>query len=243
MLKGPPFSPSSSPFSSFLLADPPFTPDSAEHGAEGNERTNKMADDCAGGGGAGGTVRPENAIDETVAVVDERGNVTGHAPRRRVRAENLRHQATFIFAQSRDGRLYVQLRAKVKDYCPGQYEPCSGGVLARGEAFPENARRELEEELGIAGVPMRHCGSFLYEDECTRVWGDMWDCVYDGPLRLQEEEVEAVEMWTADECVEKDRTGAARFTPDGMHALRAYMAFVRDSGPPAGSDAAAAAAE
>lgn len=179
-----------------------------------------------------GSVVPGNAVAEEVNIVDEQGRVVGHAPRSEMRARNLRHQATFIFARDSSARLYVQKRTMQKDYCPGYFDPCSGGVLQRGEEFAPSAARELDEEMGIRGVPLRHCGSFLYEDEAARVWGDMWDCQYDGKLTLQAEEVESVERWTADECLEKARTGAARFTPDGLHALRLYVKFVDANGPP-----------
>jgi 8-oxo-dGTP pyrophosphatase MutT (NUDIX family) len=177
-------------------------------------------------------VFPERAVDEEVNIVDERGEVVRHASRRVMRAENLRHQATFIFALDGEGRLLVQKRTMLKDFCPGFYDPCSGGVLQRGETFAPSARRELEEEMGISGVPLRHCGSFLYEDDAARVWGDMWDCQYEGELTLQAEEVESVERWTAAECLAKAESGEARFTPDGIYALRRYLAFVEANGPP-----------
>ena len=43
--------------------------------------------------------------------------------------------------------------------------------------------------MGIANTPCQHCFTFFYEDERVRCWGDAWELVYDGPLRLQKEEV------------------------------------------------------
>lgn len=36
-------------------------------------------------------------------------------------------------------------------------------VTQAGETFEENAYRELEEELGVKGVPMEHLFTFYYE--------------------------------------------------------------------------------
>ena len=55
-------------------------------------------------------------------------------------------------------------------------------------------QRECEEEMGIPlDTEMEHLFTFLYQDDVVRCWGDAWDVVYDGPLKLQETEVETVE--------------------------------------------------
>ncbi|HEU5225512.1 MAG TPA: NUDIX domain-containing protein, partial [Actinomycetota bacterium] len=53
----------------------------------------------------------------------------------------------------------------------------AGGVTAAGESVDEGARRELEEELGIAAEPTFR---FLhrYEGPSGRVWGGAFDVVW-----------------------------------------------------------------
>jgi hypothetical protein len=34
--------------------------------------------------------------------------------------------------------------------------------------------------MGVSGVPLEHCFTFLYEDERTRCFSDVWWAVYDG---------------------------------------------------------------
>lgn len=46
----------------------------------------------------------------------------------------------------------------------------AGGVVQADEQLLESARREAEEELGIAGVPFADHGQFYYEDKFCRVW-------------------------------------------------------------------------
>lgn len=42
-----------------------------------------------------------------------------------------------------------------KDYCPGYFDLANGGVVGGDETDEENARRELEEEIGITGVELQ----------------------------------------------------------------------------------------
>lgn len=74
----------------------------------------------------------------------------------------------------------------------------TGGVVGHGESYEDNARRELEEEMGVKATPgkgggggsgsgradgeLRHCFSFHYKDNHTNVWGDAWDCVWGGEI-------------------------------------------------------------
>ncbi|CAN0582974.1 unnamed protein product, partial [Ectocarpus sp. 12 AP-2014] len=58
----------------------------------------------------------------------------------------------------------------------------TGGVVGHGESYEDNARRELEEEMGVKATGLRHCFSFHYKDNHTNVWGDAWDCVWGGEI-------------------------------------------------------------
>lgn len=66
-------------------------------------------------------------------------------------------------------QLYVQKRTWIKDYCPGAFDPVTGGVVAAGEEYQLSAEREAEEEMGVSGVPLDFLFTFKYTDERTRV--------------------------------------------------------------------------
>ena len=158
--------------------------------------------------------------EEIVPLVDEQNNVTGTAPRARVRAERLRHRATYIFVFAHDGRLYLQRRTDTKDMFPGCWDAAAGGVLVVGESYEESARREAAEELGIEGVELTPRFDFYHEDADNRIWGRVYTCVYEGPFRWQPEEV--VEGL----FVEVEDVLAGRYeplTPDTLAALRALL--------------------
>ena len=160
------------------------------------------------------------AADEIVAIVDEKNVVIGAAPRREMRTKNLRHRSTYILVFNSRGELYVQKRTRSKDVFPGYYDPATGGVVLAGESYEQGAIRELEEEMGIRNVPLIRLFDFYFADQRTRVWGGAFSCTYDGPLTLQEEEVESVSLMTIDEIF--DRAPMELFTPDGLYVIQQY---------------------
>jgi 8-oxo-dGTP pyrophosphatase MutT (NUDIX family) len=163
------------------------------------------------------------AADEIVALVNGRNQVIGSAPRRDMRARNLPHRSTYILVFNSRGQLYVQKRTMTKDIFPGYYDPATGGVVLAGENYEEGAIRELEEEMGIRQVPLTRLFDFYFSDPRSRVWGGAFTCTYDGPLTLQEEEVEHVELMTIDEILQ--RAESEPFTPDGLYVVRRYAEY------------------
>ena len=160
-------------------------------------------------------------VDEIVGIVDEHNRVVGAVPRSEMRAKRLAHRSTYILVFNSQGQLYVQKRTPTKDVFPGYYDLATGGVVLAGESYERGAARELEEELGIRDVPLTKLFEFYFEDEHNHVWGGAFTCVYDGELRLQEEEVESVILLTPDDTLRHAQT--APYTPDGLYVLRRYL--------------------
>ena len=165
------------------------------------------------------------AADEMVEIVTAQNEVLpGGARRADMRKKNLIHRATYAFVRDSRNRFYVQKRSALKDYCPSYFDPTPGGVVGMGETFEETNRREVEEEMGIpASTPMRHLFTTYYEDERVRCFGDAWELVWDGPLVLQESEVESVHKLTMQEIITRFEAGEP-FTPDSMSFCYEYVA-------------------
>ena len=101
------------------------------------------------------------------------------APRHEMRSQNLWHRASFVFIANRKGEYLVQLRSLIKDNNPGFFDLVTGGVVGEGEGDEENAKREVEEEVGLKEVELVDCGKFKFEDERNRVWGNLYKCTVD----------------------------------------------------------------
>jgi isopentenyldiphosphate isomerase len=158
---------------------------------------------------------------EIVTIVDEHNNVVGALPRKEMRAKRLLHRATYVMVFNPRQELYVQKRTLTKDVFPGYYDVATGGVVLDGETYEQGAVRELSEELGICGVPLRRLFDFLYEDEHIRVCGAAFSCVYDGDMVLQKDEVESGAFLNVEEVLRL--TESEPFTPDGLYVLRRYL--------------------
>jgi len=156
---------------------------------------------------------------EWVDIVNEDNEVIAQCSREQMRAERLRHRATYIVVHDGMGKILVQRRTEHKDFLPGMLDATAGGVVQSEETMLDSARREAEEELGIAGVPFAEHGLFYFEDEHCRVWGALFSWVSHGPFALQEEEVSEVFWMVPEEITAR----CDEFTPDSLKALALWM--------------------
>ncbi|MFD6178626.1 MULTISPECIES: NUDIX hydrolase [unclassified Isoptericola] len=163
--------------------------------------------------------------DELVDLYDDAGRPCGVAPRSRMRAENLRHAATAVVVRNPAGDVYVHRRTDTKDLYPGRYDFCAGGVLRAGEDPRDSARRELAEELGVAGVELRSLGVADYADEHTRMREFLYECTYDGPVTWQPEEV-AWGAWVAPARLLR-MLDEVPFMPDSVANLAGWLDGLR----------------
>ncbi|EIV5418782.1 TPA: NUDIX hydrolase YfcD [Klebsiella aerogenes] len=159
------------------------------------------------------------ASTEWVDIVNENNEVIAQSSREQMRAQCLRHRATYIVVHDGMGKILVQRRTESKDFMPGMLDATAGGVVQADEQLLDSARREAEEELGIAGVPFADHGQFYYEDKHCRVWGSLFSCVSHGPFALQEEEVSEVCWLTPEEITAR----CDEFTADSLKALALWM--------------------
>lgn len=124
----------------------------------------------------------------------------------------------------------MQQRTTTKDIYPGYHDFAPGGVvLAADESnlkvkSTQSAERELTEEMGIQGVPLEPLFDFYYESERTKLWGAAFFARWNGPVRLQPEEVQSVRLLTLSEIQAEVQTGV-KYCPDSLAALEQFISL------------------
>lgn len=126
---------------------------------------------------------------EPITWVDEQDQVLGSLPRAELRARRLIGRCTFILLFNRAGELCVHRRTLSKAIYPGYWDVAAGGMVGAGESYDNSAARELREELGVSGVALHFHDTFFFDQPGNRVWCAIYSATWDGPLRLQPEEV------------------------------------------------------
>ena len=160
-----------------------------------------------------------------VDIVDHDDNVLYQCTRKEMRAQVLRHRAVFIAVVNSAGELLIHQRSAMKDLWPSWWDLAVGGVVSAGEGYDDAALRELDEEVGIAGVPLVELGVGTYSDEEVSLVGRCFMVKYDGPLVLRDGEVVAIEWVSQKELAQ--RLAERDFLPDSkalvLPALQKFL--------------------
>jgi len=158
---------------------------------------------------------------EAIAWVDEQDRLLGSVPRAQMRARGLIGRGTFIIVFDNLGRLCAQQRTLSKAVYPGYWDSAAGGMVQADESYLLSAERELAEELGITGAPLREHGRFFFDAPGNRLWCGVFSVVWDGPLRPQPEEISQVSFLYPEELAQ--RCEIEPWCPDSLEALRRYF--------------------
>jgi len=159
---------------------------------------------------------------ELIAWVDERDRPLGAMPREQLREGGLIGRGTYILLFNSAGELCVHRRTLSKAIYPGYWDVAAGGMVQSDETYAESAARELEEELGVRGVPLTAHEHFFFDQPRNRVWCAVFSAVWDGPLELQPEEVLEARFIPVQQAL--DESASESYCPDSLAALERYLA-------------------
>jgi isopentenyl-diphosphate delta-isomerase type 1 len=148
---------------------------------------------------------------EWLDVVDENDVVIGRERRGVIHARGLMHRSAQVLVFNSGGELFLQKRSAFKDEFPGLWDSSAAGHLDAGEDYIDCARRELAEELGIT-APVELEPLFRLPAAADTGWEhcSVFRCRHDGPLRLDEHEIEEGRWLSPGET---DRLVADTFSP------------------------------
>jgi len=156
--------------------------------------------------------------DEVVDVIDEKDRIMGQAPKAGVHRQGLRHRVAAVLLQGVDGKYLIPTASRIKAEAGLLYHSAAGHVLS-GESYADSARRELQEETGLAADDLEYLGAFWFEKEYSSRTEKENFHVYRatyrpsmGPVRLNEEQVN--EQWLS----ERELQAIYNSQPDSISA-------------------------
>jgi isopentenyl-diphosphate delta-isomerase type 1 len=154
-------------------------------------------------------------------LIDEDDNVIGKVTRGEVKRKGLLHRAILVFVFNSKRELYMQKRSKNKFLFPGLWGIGAGGGVSLGESYEAAAIRELEEELGITNVNIEYIFNFSYRSDIMNNICKVYKCIYDGEIKIKENEVEKGDFKTIDEI--KQMVEEGKLCPDTALIFEKYL--------------------
>jgi isopentenyl-diphosphate delta-isomerase len=164
---------------------------------------------------------------EVVDVVDSADLVVGTATVGDCLEKGLLHRAVAVVVLRADGRILLQRRSRRDLWHPGRWTLSSTGHVKSGESYPQAARRELFEELGIR-ARIKPLGKLLLPMVRSRGLTE-WEHVAlfmsatDAPARIDHEEIEELRAVSSSELLSIMR--GPRLTPDAKVLLKRFIAL------------------
>lgn len=164
--------------------------------------------------------------EEQLEIVNEEGEVIGLAPRSVIHGNpSLIHRVVHVLVFDSQSRLLLQKRSLNKDVAPGRWDTSVGGHVGAGEELALAARREMQEELGIAGAEIRFLYSYTHTNPYETELVTTYCCTYSGDnIRFNSEEIDEVRFWSLEEV--KQATGKGIMSDNFEHEFQMYLSLV-----------------
>jgi len=159
------------------------------------------------------------ANEEWVPLVDEKGRVTGQAPRSEVHnGSKLLHPVVHLHVLNHNKSILLQKRPENKLIQPGKWDTAVGGHISAGETLEQALRRETEEEIGLRNFDAQLQRVYKWESEveCELVY--LFTTHHFKNVAVQSDEVDELRFWTPKQVSES--IGKQIFTPNFEHEFK-----------------------
>lgn len=157
--------------------------------------------------------------EEWVPLVNEKGEITGQAPRSAVHnGKKLLHPVVHLHFIDDSGKILLQKRPAVKLVQPGKWDTAVGGHISAGESLETALKRESLEETGVTGFNAVLLKIYRWETDIEAELVYMFRAFIKGQPVVQSAEVDELKFWSKSE-IEKNMEKEI-FTPNFIHEYR-----------------------
>ncbi|MFW5773797.1 MAG: NUDIX domain-containing protein [Tangfeifania sp.] len=155
----------------------------------------------------------KSAKEEWVPLVDEKGKVTGQAPRSKVHdGSKLLHPVVHMHVLNAKKAILLQKRPETKLIQPGKWDTAVGGHISAGETLEQALKKEAYEEIGLKDFSAKLQKIYKWESEIEAELVYLFTTYDFKNFGIQSDEVEEVKFWTKNQ-IEK-QLGKGIFTPN-----------------------------
>lgn len=153
--------------------------------------------------------------EEWVPLVDEKGKVTGQAPRSHVHnGSKLLHPVVHLHVINNKGEILLQKRPLRKQIQPGKWDTAVGGHISTGETLEQALQKEAAEEIGLKQFSAKLQQVYKWESEVEAELVYVFTTKETHNIGIQSNEVEELRFWSVKEIT--SRFQDKLFTPNFM---------------------------
>mmetsp|Transcript_38587 Transcript_38587/g.62521 ORF Transcript_38587/g.62521 Transcript_38587/m.62521 type:complete len:203 (-) Transcript_38587:328-936(-) len=177
--------------------------------------------------------------EEYFDILDEKGRSLGYKKlRAHVHREGDWHRVVHVWIRNSKNELLLQKRSDEKLSYPGLYDISAAGHIGAGESSLDTAMRELEEELGVKGLPAS-AFKFLFTAKGSKILNegtfvdnelqDVYLLEIDVPLEslvLQESEVSGAKYMSVKEYKEHLQKGDPSLVPADLGEYGRFFEYL-----------------
>ena len=158
--------------------------------------------------------------DELIDVINEKNEVIDIEKKSVVLEKNLLRRVVHIMIFNKENKILMQKRGNVKP-SPGKWTSSASGHVSSGEDYFSAAKRELKEEIGI-DVPLKFDGYFRGNPPASNVIGALFTGNYDGKFKVDNNEVESIQLFDIDSLKIAIRNNPNIFSSNFKEAFKLY---------------------
>ncbi|MHC1738399.1 MAG: NUDIX domain-containing protein [Ignavibacteriaceae bacterium] len=150
--------------------------------------------------------------EEWLPLVDEKGNITGKAPRSVIhRNPDMLHPVVQLMVVNKRKHLYLQKRSMNRPSQPGKWDASVTGHVSVDENVETALIRESEEEIGLTNFNAVAVCKYILRSDNESQLVFLFYLKYDGELKPNPEEVDEGRFWKISEI--NAQLGTGIFTP------------------------------
>jgi isopentenyldiphosphate isomerase/intracellular septation protein A len=164
--------------------------------------------------------------EEWLPIVDEEGQVQGHAPRSLVHSGKTKwlHPVVHLQVVTPEG-LWLQKRPIDKTVQPGKWDTAVGGHVSKGENIQTALLKEATEEIDVNPGNAVPAGRYLWRSGIERELVFAFVLWHNGEINPHPRELDGGKAWSFDKIEETIGTG--QFTPNFEEEYRRYSIMMK----------------